>query len=430
MNDSGNYKCFAENSLGSDETSCHVTVEECKYKKLNDILADKEHKSTLLSLQEAPAFDRKLVSYKFASIGEHVELRCTFIGTPAPQVAWLKNGEVIGSSQRMVISKSETDASLVFNSIQSMDEGEYSCKISNPRGIEVSKCQIELERIRERMTTVVEEKEVVAVQKKVTKKVVRKSDVEEITKASSSTSSSTLSSKTSTTTTATDNSLTTSTASSATTTSTKTEVEQSTTKKSKANFLKHIKSQNLSESDPLVLECEVSGKDSFEVTWLRNGKEIPENPDFLREKIENLFKLTVSEIFPEDSGVFSAELFCKETNETKLSSCSVIVKARDELELDPKFEIFPTSLNVEEGSLVKVDCKVVGTQPVTIKWSKDNNELAESERIKFESQPENGLYSLVIPTILSTDNGQYHATASNANGEVIAAFCLIVSFDA
>ena len=84
----------------------------------------------------------------------------------------------------------------------------------------------------------------------------------------------------------------------------------------------------MNEGSPLILECEVSGQDSFEVTWLRNGKEIPENPDFLREKIENLFKLTVSEIFPEDSGVFSAELFCKTTNETKLSSCSVIVKGK------------------------------------------------------------------------------------------------------
>ena len=72
----------------------------------------------------------------------------------------------------------------------------------------------------------------------------------------------------------------------------------------------------------------------------------------------------------------------------------------------------------------------MGTQPIAVKWFKDNNQLAESDRIKFISQPEDGTYSLSIPTVLSTDNGQYHATASNANGEVIAAFCLIVSFDA
>ena len=107
-----------------------------------------------------------------------------------------------------------------------------------------------------------------------------------------------------------------------------------------------------------------------------------------------------------------------------------LFKGREEAELDPKFENFPTSLNVDEGSPVKIDCKLVGTQPIAVKWFKDNNQLAESDRISFASQPENGVYSLVIPTVLSTDNGQYHASASNANGEVIAAFCLIVSYDA
>ncbi len=148
----------------------------------------------------------------------------------------------------------------------------------------------------------------------------------------------------------------------------KTELEEEEAKlpeSPRLGFLRHLKSQNLVESDALVLECEAQGKEPIELVWLRNGKEIPENPDFLRESQGNIHTLTVTEIFPEDSGVFSAELFNETTSQTLISSCSVVVRGRDEPELDPKFTQFPTSVNIEEGSPVRVECNVEGTQPVT-----------------------------------------------------------------
>ena len=36
--------------------------------------------------------------------------------------------------------------------------------------------------------------------------------------------------------------------------------------------------------------------DGAELTWLRNNKEIPENPDFRREREGNTFKLLVTEV--------------------------------------------------------------------------------------------------------------------------------------
>ena len=135
----------------------------------------------------------------------------------------------------------------------------------------------------------------------------------------------------------------------------------------KLHFVRHLNSQNLIESDPLVLECEVSGKEPLELVWLRNGKEIPENPDFTRENKGFFYTLTVTEIFPEDSGVFSAELFNNTTSQTLISSCSVVVKGRDELELDPKFLQFPTSINVDEGLPVRIECIVDGTKPFACK---------------------------------------------------------------
>ena len=82
----------------------------------------------------------------------------------------------------------------------------------------------------------------------------------------------------------------------------------------KPKFTKHIKSQNLMEGDPLTLECNCSGTfarsrttlalrrllavggDDMEINWLRNNKEIPENPDFRRERDGDTFKLVVTEV--------------------------------------------------------------------------------------------------------------------------------------
>ena len=67
------------------------------------------------------------------------------------------------------------------------------------------------------------------------------------------------------------------------------------------------------EGDSLTLECACSGMwnnhspfntrialivgaDDLELTWLRNSKEIPDNPDFRREHDGNAFKLVVAEV--------------------------------------------------------------------------------------------------------------------------------------
>ncbi len=160
-------------------------------------------------------------------------------------------------SDRFKIKTTDTDTSLTVNGIEFNDDGEYSCKLTNSEGIEISNCQIEVKNS-----------------------------------------------------------------------------EQITVKTSKIQdqkypgFTKYIESQNLMEGEPLILECEVNSnyESPVDIIWLRNGKQIPENPDFVRSREANKFKLFVNEIFPEDSGVFSAELICLLNSQTVMSSCSVFVQ--------------------------------------------------------------------------------------------------------
>ncbi|CAF2085028.1 unnamed protein product [Rotaria magnacalcarata] len=194
----------------------------------------------------------------------------------------------------------------------------------------------------------------------------------------------------------------------------------------KPKFVKHIKSQNLMEGDPLTLDCVVlGGNEAVELTWLRNSKEIPENPDFRREREGNSFKLVVAEVFPEDSGVFSALLKSEIIPNPRFSSCSVIIQARDEEPLDPCVGQFPQSISTEEGHKAKFSCTLSGTTPMTAEWSVNGKQLdRQSSRFVFtDSEKE---FSFEIPVVLATDEGQYHVTVANDKGEITAAFSLHV----
>jgi hypothetical protein len=176
----------------------------------------------------------------------------------------------------------ENEAILNFNGFELNDEGEYSCKISNNQGIEITKCQIEVEK------------------PKVKKNALPLStERQKINNIAPNNKKAPLLSL------------------------------NNSENENEIILTKHLRSQNLAEGEPLVLEIEAKSNTEFDLVWLRNGKEIPENPDFLRERIKNLFKLTVNEIYPEDSGVFSGELISKSTNKSTLTSCSVVVKGNN-----------------------------------------------------------------------------------------------------
>jgi len=53
----------------------------------------------------------------------------------------------------------------------------------------------------------------------------------------------------------------------------------------------------ISISFPVILFVFFLGaSEGVELTWLRNNKEIPENPDFRREREGNTFRLVVTEV--------------------------------------------------------------------------------------------------------------------------------------
>ncbi|KAM4708489.1 palladin isoform 2-T2 [Discoglossus pictus] len=78
-------------------------------------------------------------------------------------------------------------------------------------------------------------------------------------------------------------------------------------------FTKELQNLTASEGQVVVLECRVKGTPPVKVTWLRQGVEIQDSPDFriLQKKPrcasepEEICTLVIAETFPEDAGTFT-----------------------------------------------------------------------------------------------------------------------------
>ena len=74
-------------------------------------------------------------------------------------------------------------------------------------------------------------------------------------------------------------------------------------------IVSHLESAFVKDGEPVVLSCRIIGAQKFDVIWLHSNKEIKPSKDFLYTNEANIYKLTIAEIFPEDSGTYTCEAF-------------------------------------------------------------------------------------------------------------------------
>lgn len=112
-------------------------------------------------------------------------------------------------------------------------------------------------------------------------------------------------------------------------------------------FVKHLKSSVVKDGDKVTLEATIRGSSKFEVVWLQNGKEIKQNKDFKATNEGDLYRLEITEIYPEDSGMYTCEAF-NDAGEC-FSTCTLTVLVPDEPLKGPRFSIYPRSATFAEG---------------------------------------------------------------------------------
>lgn len=94
------------------------------------------HDSEAVEKDSAPDFTRKLESVIVLEGSKHC-FECIVVGTEPRQVQWLKNGQEIYDSEKVLTSYSKSTGaiSLSINSASQEDNALYACRVSNNLGM-------------------------------------------------------------------------------------------------------------------------------------------------------------------------------------------------------------------------------------------------------------------------------------------------------
>ncbi|XP_013785867.1 twitchin-like, partial [Limulus polyphemus] len=184
----------------------------------------------------------------------------------------------------------------------------------------------------------------------------------------------------------------------------------------------HLKSLMVKDGEPVTLQCAIRSSSKFDVVWLHNDKEIKPSKDFDYRQYGDTYQLVINEIFPEDGGIYTCEAF--NDGGEAFSSCTLIVLVPKETLKGPGFAEFPQSATVIENQPVTFKLKTE-KDALTVRWLKDGK-LFEEESPRHQITQKGKTFILQIPAALATDIGQYTAVAVDSSGECSTTFSLNV----
>lgn len=181
----------------------------------------------------------------------------------------------------------------------------------------------------------------------------------------------------------------------------------------KPSFSQELEDVKAVVGQPLKLEAKVMAFPAPEVKWFKDG--LPMRPsqavNFINQP-GGLIGLSIDSCKPEDAGVYSLTVTNKLGEVASKAKVEVAQKERK-----PAFIAELQPAKVIEGFPVKLEVKVLGHPPPTIKWTHNGKEIVpDGQRIRIVSQPD-GTHALLIDKATEADAGQYGVIAVNDKGE-------------
>lgn len=439
VSDTGSYRCHAENSMGSADTTCQLLVQgfaSGKYSRHVERLAEthlesvdrrmtssrttysresvstsrSEYMSTRSSITvEEDNFavsqkKRQRIAYP-PTIEEHIEpvtlfegavlqMRCVMSGRPRPDITWSRDGEVISVDNRIKQEYHNNVAQLTINPVSVYDSGEYKMAASNEAGSVSSSATVDVRSYgaARHSMTVKEEAKLLQVQSETADEpstngfeelVVDRAPIDdrlgqdfkspEVVKEEPA-------------------------------------MDETKSQLSSCMITKHLDSCILKTGQPLTMRCEIQGvetENELSAIWKRNDRIVPENPDFTKSLDARSAALTVTEMFPEDSGTFSVEIRKKDAELVGISACTVCVYDEDDPQVqDPLIKSFIRSATVEQGETAKFSANL--KQQCEARWNFNGQPIEQSSKCEIrEGTDEQGLS---IPSVSKEDGGLYTLT--------------------
>uniref|UniRef100_A0A8B9P9U0 Ig-like domain-containing protein n=1 Tax=Apteryx owenii TaxID=8824 RepID=A0A8B9P9U0_APTOW len=128
----------------------------------------------------------------------------------------------------------------------------------------------------------------------------------------------------------------------------------------------------------VTLECEISGTPPFDVTWYKDRRQIRSSKKYKVTAKNYHTSVHILNVEAADVGEYQ----CKAQNDIGSDTCICTVKLKE----PPKFLTKINSVTVVVGEPVELQARVEGSQPISVQWLKDKEEIireSENTRIAF-----------------------------------------------
>ena len=179
----------------------------------------------------------------------------------------------------------------------------------------------------------------------------------------------------------------------------------------KPSFLEVLRDIEVTENKDVRLEVRVQGTEP-DIDWYKNSVVIEEatsRTEFVENEERGSYAYLIYGATTEDQATYR----CTAVNEAGEVSCEGQLTVRENV-IPPRFLQRLEDKKVAEGSGVDFEVEVSGRPKPTLKWLKDDRDVAQDDHIQIDT--EGRIHTLSISRSRLGDGGKYSCVASNSGG--------------
>uniref|UniRef100_A0A3B5BMM1 Ig-like domain-containing protein n=1 Tax=Stegastes partitus TaxID=144197 RepID=A0A3B5BMM1_9TELE len=164
--------------------------------------------------------------------------------------------------------------------------------------------------------------------------------------------------------------------------------------------------------DSATLECTISGSPELKVKWFKDGKEMIAGRKYKMTLKDNIATMKILTAEKGDTSEYKMEVSNKVGKDQ--CTCSMFFLQQPDRIMPPTFTKSLKRVDGNVGNDVSMDCKVSGSQPMTITWFRDDQEIVSG--VKFQPEFKDSSAVLRIARLEKADSGVYTCRANNSAG--------------